>query len=70
MNEFYSVYLKNGEVHYFKNKEVARKFLWQSYLNFMTGDETERDIENARYNFENFDLISEAGILYVEHFED
>ena len=74
MREFYSVCFDNGEVLFFKNKDEARACLWQNFLNTMDGYETQEDwdrkIENAKYDFDNLDLISGVGILYVEHFED
>ena len=70
MREFYSIHLEDGEIFYFQNKNKARDFLWKTYIDNMSGYETDEDVEKAQWEWCELDMISGVGILYTDCFED
>jgi len=68
-NEFYMVEFDWGEQHYFKDKDKAFAFLWQSYLNdsaYNNDEEMEADRNSLNENY----YIDGYGSVNVRGFED
>ena len=66
MNEFYEVGFEWGETYYFRDKDKAFEFAWQSYLNnasYNTEEEMEADRKslNEDYRIDNFVYIDVKG---------
>ena len=70
MNEFYVVWLDGGEEYFFKNRDNAHKFLWQTYLNNLFGLETDEDIEKAKQELNELSIIDGVGSIWTDGFED
>ena len=72
MNEFYVVSLSeiDGEFYFFKNRDNAHAFLWQSYLNNLSGYETDIDINEAKQELNELSMISGVGSIWTDGFED
>ena len=70
MKEFYKVELEYGEIFYFRNRDNAHDFLWQSFLNCMNGFETAKEIQAAKDELNEFSMISEVGMIFTCGFED
>lgn len=70
MKEFYCVWTEDGEAYFFKNKDNAYKFLWQTYLDNTSGYETDEDIEKAEWELYELSMITGVGELCVTGFED
>ena len=72
-NEFYCVEFEEGntfgEMRFFKNKDNAYNYLWQSFLN-KHGDLDDRYIETARNELNNDMMIVCFGYIHVLGFED
>ena len=69
MNEFYSVVFDDGEEFFFRNRDHAHEFLWQTYLN-NCGDESDEDRAKAKQELNDFSLIQGIGVVYTNGFED
>ena len=69
MNEFYMVQFAWGAPYYFKDKDKAFNFLWQTYLNDASYN-TEEEMEAARKSLNEDYYIDEFGGVYVLGFED
>lgn len=73
MNEFYMVQFAWGAPYYFKDKDKAFNFLWQTYLNDACYDNEEEyalGMEAARKSLNENYYIDEFGGVYVLGFED
>ena len=70
MNEFYIVWLDSGEEYFFKNRDNAHKFLWQTYLNNLSGYETDADINKAKEELNELSMIVGVGSIWTDGFED
>ena len=70
MNEFYVVSFEYGELYFFKNRDKAHDFLWQSYLNNLSGWETDADINKAKEELNEFSMIDGIGSIWTDGFED
>lgn len=68
-NEFYCVHLEYGEDYYFKDKDKAYDFLWQTYLNNCTY-ESDDEMRDAKEQLNFFSYIEGIGDLRVCGFED
>ena len=69
-NEFYSVSIDDGEEYFFKSRDKAHAFLWQTYLNNCAGFESEEDIQKAREELNDFSTIQGIGAVFTFGFED
>ena len=70
MNEFYIVWLEGGEEYFFKNCDNAHNFLWQVYLNNLSGLKTGEDIEKAKQELNELSIIDGVGSVWISGFED
>ena len=70
MNEFYAVIFYGGDEFFFKDREKAFAFLWQTFLNSLTGRESEVFIAEARNEMYEFYIINNFGEVRVVGFED
>lgn len=70
MSEFYCVCIDDGTMYFFKDKDNARNFLWQAYLDNCSGYETDEDLAKAKMQLNMIDMITGIGVLAVSGFED
>ena len=67
--EFYCVAFDYGDDFYFKSRERAKEFLWQTYL-VRCPHETEEDNLKAMEELQEDGSIQAIGIVYTYDFED
>lgn len=70
MNEFYVVSFDCGLLYFFKNRDKAYDFLWQNYLNNLSGYETDADINKAKEELNELSMIVGVGSIWTDGFED
>ena len=68
-NEFYRTEIEGYCDHYFRDKEKAFTYLWQSFLRDY-GDLPEEDIEEAANQMNELYFIEDYGAVYVCGFCD
>lgn len=78
-NEFYAVELIDDEsviingdenIHFFRRKDNAFKFLWKQFLNAYADKYTEEDLLDIKENMYEYYGIDGFGSVHVIGFED
>ena len=68
--EFYSVVFYDGDEFYFKNRGHAFSYLWNEFLDSLTGRESTEYIEDKRIEMNETYMIENFGMIRVLGFED
>lgn len=69
MNEFYCVDIYWGDRRYFRFKDAAFKYLWQTYLGIY-GDSSDEVLAESKEELNEFYRINDFGEVQVCGFED